>query len=77
MTMKMHENTSTTVYKKSQVIFYENDGQPQNLSIKPVISLSILMNILLMTKSKVKWFWYIENELLETKPVTPTFNVNQ
>lgn len=40
----LYENTSATVYKKGQVISYENDGQPQNLSIKQFISLSILIN---------------------------------
>lgn len=41
----LDENTSTTVYKKGLVISNENDGQPQNLSIKQFISLSILINL--------------------------------
>lgn len=58
--MKKHEKTSTTVYRKIQLISYENDGQPQNPSIKPVISLSIVINFRLLTKSKVNELYLLK-----------------
>lgn len=71
----LYENTSTTVYKKGQAIFYENDGQPQNLRMKTFIPLSILINFCLITKSKVTCGISPENELLGAKPVILTFNL--